>query len=111
MCHTAVRLDDPSVTRFKCMLNLVQEIAQKVVTWSKYPPRGTRGFGPMFSGHALGTAEADYAPQADENLRVIVQIESRQGVENVEEIAKVDGLDVLFIGASAIEPYSTGEEG
>lgn len=29
---------------------------------------------------------------------VVVQIESRSGVENVEEIAKVDGLDVLFIG-------------
>jgi 4-hydroxy-2-oxoheptanedioate aldolase len=68
------------------------------VSYSKYPPRGTRGFGPLFSAHAFGTPDNAYAPAADDSLLVIVQIESRVAVENVEEIARVDGIDLLFIG-------------
>ncbi|TXT13602.1 hypothetical protein VHUM_00969 [Vanrija humicola] len=80
MCHTA---DD----------------ARKIVSWNKYPPNGTRGFGPIYAPHAFGyAAEAEYGAAADDSLVVMVQIESRLGVENVEEIAKVDGLDVLLIG-------------
>jgi 4-hydroxy-2-oxoheptanedioate aldolase len=52
----------------------------------------------MFTSHSFQTADASYVQGADKNLLVIVQIESVQGVENVEEIAKVDGLDCLFIG-------------
>ncbi|ORY32263.1 Pyruvate/Phosphoenolpyruvate kinase-like domain-containing protein [Naematelia encephala] len=74
------------------------EDAQKIVKWNKYPPFGSRGYGPMFSPHSFLAPEAQYAQEADEHCLVIVQIESRQGVENVEEIAKVPGLDVLFIG-------------
>jgi 4-hydroxy-2-oxoheptanedioate aldolase len=54
----------------------------------------------MFTSHAFQTADASYIQGADKNLMVIVQIESVQGVENVEEIAKVDGIDCLFIGKS-----------
>lgn len=54
----------------------------------------------MFSAHSFNLTEPQYPAGADDNLLVIVQIESRQGVENVEEIAAVDGIDVLFIGAS-----------
>lgn len=72
--------------------------ARRIVRYSKYPPLGTRGYGPMFSGHAFGVPEAQYPGAADDTLLVIVQIESRQAVDNVEEIAKVPGIDVLFIG-------------
>ncbi|WWC58642.1 uncharacterized protein I303_101186 [Kwoniella dejecticola CBS 10117] len=72
--------------------------AQKIVSFSKYPPTGSRGYGPMFCPPIFGCKGSEYDAQADEKLLVIVQIESRQGIENVEEIAKVPGLDVLFIG-------------
>ena len=75
--------------------------ARKIVSWNKYPPKGTRGFGPMFSAHSFGVTEADYPSEADDNLLVIVQIESKDGVKNVEEIAAVEGIDVLFIGESS----------
>lgn len=52
----------------------------------------------MFTSHAFQTTDGDYISGADKNLLVIVQIESVKGVENVEEIAKVEGLDCLFIG-------------
>ena len=51
----------------------------------------------MFAAHSLPRG-TNYDEGADNALMVVVQIESRSGVENVEEIAKVDGLDVLFIG-------------
>ncbi|CRG86524.1 2,4-dihydroxyhept-2-ene-1,7-dioic acid aldolase [Talaromyces islandicus] len=77
-----------------------EEDAAKIVRYSKYPPRGTRGYGPMFAPHAMpGVAAGEqHDAHADDSLIVAVQIESRSGVENVEKIAAVDGLDVLLIG-------------
>ncbi|WWD17721.1 hypothetical protein CI109_102162 [Kwoniella shandongensis] len=74
------------------------EDARKIVSFSKYPPIGTRGYGPMFCPPVFNVKGSEYDAGADDNLLVIVQIESKQGVANVEEIAKVEGLDVLFIG-------------
>lgn len=73
------------------------EDAARVVKYCKYPPTGTRGYGPMFAAHSLQRG-VNYDDNANASLTVIVQIESTAGVENVEEIAKVPGLDVLFIG-------------
>ena len=52
----------------------------------------------MFSAHTFRIPDAVYPANADKQLLVIVQIESRQAVENVEDIASVPGIDVLFIG-------------
>lgn len=80
MCHTA-------------------EDAKRIVQYSKYPPLGSRGYGPMFSPHSLpGVTGAKYDDGADQSLMVMVQIESRSALENVEAIAKTDGVDVLLIG-------------
>ncbi|CAK7237859.1 hypothetical protein SBRCBS47491_010178 [Sporothrix bragantina] len=82
MCHTA-------------------EDAKKIVAFSKYPSQGgSRGYGPLFAIHAFPGVAAgdDYDKSADANLIVAVQIESRQGVENVDAIAAVPGLDALLIG-------------
>ncbi|WWC86385.1 uncharacterized protein L201_001261 [Kwoniella dendrophila CBS 6074] len=73
--------------------------AQKIVQYSKYPPTGSRGYGPMFCPPMFGCKASEYDSQADDKLLVFVQIESPQGISNVEEIAKVPGLDVLFIAA------------
>lgn len=54
----------------------------------------------MYSPHAFpGVAPGEqYDANANSSLLVVVQLESRSGVENVEKIAAVDGVDVLFIG-------------
>jgi 4-hydroxy-2-oxoheptanedioate aldolase len=55
----------------------------------------------MFAPHSmLGLVPGEYDTRADKGLLVIVQIESRSGVENAEKIANVDGVDVVFIGKS-----------
>jgi 4-hydroxy-2-oxoheptanedioate aldolase len=51
----------------------------------------------MFT-HGAGALGAAYATHANDRVQVLVQIESKQGVENVEAIAAVDGLDIVFIG-------------
>lgn len=77
-----------------------QDEARNIVSYTKYPPSGTRGYGPLFAPHAFPGVRpgAEYDQGADQALLVILQIESRDGVNNVEEIAKVDGVDVLLIG-------------
>ncbi|KIR68450.1 hypothetical protein I312_100468 [Cryptococcus bacillisporus CA1280] len=74
------------------------EIAKKVVSSSKYAARGTRGCGSPFTQMIFGVPEAQYEATCNDNLLVIVQIESAEGVKNVESIAAVDGVDVLFVG-------------
>jgi 4-hydroxy-2-oxoheptanedioate aldolase len=104
MCHSAVGFHRGTTLnthrRLDLMLTLSQEDARKIVRFCKYPPLGSRGYGPMYAAHALPkvTPGAQYDNNADKELLVMVQIESRSGVDNVEEIAKVEGLDVLLIG-------------
>jgi 2-keto-3-deoxy-L-rhamnonate aldolase RhmA len=71
--------------------------AQAVVSWAKYPPAGIRGFGlPRYELEPEGVG-ATLAKANDEQM-VIVQIESIAGLEEVEAIARVDGVDLLWIG-------------
>lgn len=64
----------------------------------RYPPRGYRGV-----GHVLGRASrwgrvGDYLKRADDEVCLLVQIESRKGMDNLEAIAAVEGVDGLFVG-------------
>lgn len=81
-----------------CLFSQVD--AANIVKYTKYPPQGTRGYGPMFAPHAFPTVNpgSDYDDHANAGVTVVVQIESKSGVENVEKIAAVEGIDMLFIG-------------
>ncbi|KAI5852689.1 HpcH/HpaI aldolase/citrate lyase family protein [Morchella snyderi] len=73
--------------------------ARTAVKYSKFPPRGIRGFGSPFPMGAFGiSSTVDYLEQANDNLVTIVQIETKEALENVDEIAAVDGIDVLYVG-------------
>ncbi|KAL0635767.1 hypothetical protein Q9L58_005300 [Maublancomyces gigas] len=73
--------------------------ARTAVKYSKFPPMGLRGFGSPFPMGAFGISSAvEYLEQANDSLLTIVQIETKEGLENVEEIAAVDGIDVLYVG-------------
>lgn len=78
------------------------EDARNLVSWSKFPPKGKRGFGSPFSMGAFdntgGLSGFDYMNAANDNLLTIVQIETKEAFDVVEEIAKIDGIDVLFVG-------------
>ncbi|KAG0649943.1 2-dehydro-3-deoxyrhamnonate aldolase [Hyphodiscus hymeniophilus] len=76
------------------------EDAKKLVLSAKFPPVGQRGFGspfPMERFHPdLGAG--DYLQQANEAILTMVQIETKEAVDNVDAIAAVPGIDVLFVG-------------
>jgi len=78
------------------------EQAQAIVNASKYPskeyPDGCRGTGAMVANLNFAQNGREYYSTANLNVTVIIQIESRKGLENCEEIAKVEGIDMLFIG-------------
>jgi len=72
--------------------------AKQIVARSKFAPRGVRGCGSPFTHQIFGVKEGEYEVQCNDNLLVIVQIESTEGAQNVSEIAAVPGVDVLFVG-------------
>lgn len=74
--------------------------ARELVASAKFPPTGKRGFGSPFPQASFKgvSSSAEYLQQANDALLTIVQIETKEALANVEEIAAVDGIDVLFIG-------------
>ncbi|EIM87667.1 Phosphoenolpyruvate/pyruvate domain-containing protein [Stereum hirsutum FP-91666 SS1] len=74
--------------------------AREIVSESRFPPLGIRGFGNPLTHTVWKTTPAEYIPAANEDggVFVVAQIETKEGVQNLEEIAAVDGLDVLLIG-------------
>ncbi len=71
--------------------------AEQVVTYAKYPPRGERGVG-IARAHRYGARFEEYLAQANDSLLTVIQIEHKDAVENVRELADVEGVDALFIG-------------
>ncbi|TPK90899.1 HpcH/HpaI aldolase/citrate lyase family protein [Mesorhizobium sp. B2-4-12] len=71
--------------------------AAMAVKASRYPPLGERGVGP---GRAAGYGYRipEYLAGANERIVVAVQVETSEGLTNIEAIATVDGVDMIFIG-------------
>jgi hypothetical protein len=87
-----------------------RELAEQAVKSCKYPPLGIRGFGPSLAAPRWDFVGQPYPEFANENVMVIPIIEQKQAVENIDAIASVPGIDVLFIGASDLS-YSLGVGG
>jgi 2-dehydro-3-deoxyglucarate aldolase len=93
------RLLDLGVYNFLMPFIESAEQAQAAVAATRYPPRGIRGIAVAQRSNRYGYCP-DYFERIDDNIAVLVQIESRAGVEAVDAIARVDGVDALFIGPS-----------
>jgi 2-keto-3-deoxy-L-rhamnonate aldolase RhmA len=87
-----------------------RELAEQAVKSCKYPPQGIRGFGAAMAASRWGMSGSDYAKFADENVLVVVIIEQKQAIDNIEQIASVPGVDVLFIGVNDLS-FSLGVGG
>lgn len=64
----------------------------------RFAPDGLRGIATSTRAAQLGLDFDTYFPEADDNVLTVVQIETPEALENVEAIAAVDGVDVLFVG-------------
>jgi 4-hydroxy-2-oxoheptanedioate aldolase len=75
------------------------EEARAAVAATRYPPTGVRGVSALTRASRFGRVK-DYAELAHTELCVLVQVESRHALEQIEQIAYVDGVDGIFIGPS-----------
>lgn len=80
---------------FPCIENA--EEAQQAVSYTRYPPLGVRGVSGSSRAASYGL-NPNYLRTANEEICVIVQIETVEGLRNLESIAAVDGVDAVFVG-------------
>jgi len=71
--------------------------ARRAVAAVRYPPRGVRGVSTNSRANRFGRV-TDYFKRAEDEICLILQMESRSALAQVEQIAAIDGVDGLFIG-------------
>ena len=81
--------------------------ARAAVNAMRYPPHGIRGVAKFNRGAGFGGDFEDYYLHAHERLVSVIQIETPEAVANIDEIAAVDGVDVLFVGPTDLS-YNMG---
>jgi 4-hydroxy-2-oxoheptanedioate aldolase len=72
--------------------------AEAAVGAAKYPPAGIRSVGGSLHALNFGTEAANYYARANEEVLVVLQIESARAVENADDLLSVPGIDAIFIG-------------
>lgn len=107
-CPVLVRLSSHDPTQIKRVLDAgvtgiiapmvnTAEEAEAVVSAATYPPKGTRGVG-LARAQDYGVGFPEYMKRMERELVCIMQVEHIDGVDNIEEILAVDGVDGFFIG-------------
>lgn len=107
--HAIVRLVEGNQALIKQYLDLgaqtllipmVETAAQThdLVRFMRYPPAGVRGVGTALARAAAWNMNPNYLKEAEQELCLIIQIESVAGLDNLDEILKVEGVDAVFIG-------------
>ena len=72
--------------------------AEAAVRAAKYPPAGIRGIAGSHRAGGYGRHAAEYWKRANDEILVILQVETRAAVDEIDQIVKVPGVDVIFIG-------------
>ncbi|MEM7197661.1 MAG: aldolase/citrate lyase family protein [Pseudomonadota bacterium] len=71
--------------------------AEEFVSATHYPPRGERSFGPI---RGLIYGGSDYSDHANDTVVRFAMIETKGGLDNLDDIVRIDGLDAVYIGPS-----------
>ncbi len=109
--HPVVRVVQGETALIKQMLDIgaqtllvpmvdTAEQARHLVAATRYPPEGIRGVGAGAARASRWGARADYVDQANQEVCLLVQVESVTGLDNLEAICAVPGVDGVFIGPS-----------
>jgi 4-hydroxy-2-oxoheptanedioate aldolase len=69
--------------------------AANAVAACRYPPRGIRSYGPIRAAHVLGSESPS---DLDEGVICMVMVETREGLDSVEQIAATPGIDGIYVG-------------
>lgn len=109
--HPIVRPPWPDAVRIKQILDLgaqtilapmveTGEQAADVVAATRYPPQGIRGVGSALARASGFNRMPEYLQTANDEICVLIQIETPKGVENLDAILATEGVDGVFIGPS-----------
>lgn len=109
--HPIVRPPWPDAVRIKQILDLgaqtilapmveTGEQAADVVAATRYPPQGIRGVGSALARASGFNRMPEYLQTANDEICVLIQIETPKGVENLDDILATEGVDGVFIGPS-----------
>ena len=74
-----------------------EEEAQRAVMSTRYPPQGFRGFAGQARASRYGRIKG-YHAAANAEICLLLQVETKRGLENLERIARVEGVDGVFVG-------------
>ena len=78
-----------------------REDTERAVAAALYPPQGRRGLaGVRAGGFGIRESVSDYAATANDEMLVIVQIETVEALGNLDSILSVPGIDIVFFGAT-----------
>ncbi len=109
--HPVVRVKDDNRAEIKQMLDIGAQTllvpmiesadqAREVVKSMLYPPDGVRGVGAALARASRYGGEADYLATANDQVCLLLQVESRAGLDALDDILAVKGVDGVFIGPS-----------
>ena len=119
--HAVVRPVDANVALIKQLLDIgaqsllvpmieTAQQARDVVGATHYPPAGVRGVGSAIARASRWNQHTNYLHEADDHICVLLQVESRRGIDNLDEIAAVDGVNGVFFGPADLSA-SMGHRG
>ncbi|WP_457577657.1 4-hydroxy-2-oxoheptanedioate aldolase [Desulfomarina sp.] len=74
------------------------EQAKAMVAACRYPPRGVRGVGTALARAADWNRTTDYLQRADDEICLLLQVESQKGLDALDDILAIEGVDGVFIG-------------
>src|SRR5207247_2379515 len=71
--------------------------AQQVVAATRFPPQGTRSFGPLRAGRYTFDSQ-DYFERANDNILTVLILETKEAVDSLDALAALPGVDGLYVG-------------
>ena len=92
------------------MVDTVEQ-AKAAIAAAKYPPVGDRSVGGGLHAINFDAAAGDYYEQANDNILVVLQTESPEGVENAPEIYSLPGVDAIFVGPNDLRFQMREDDG
>lgn len=103
-----MRLLDAGAHGIICPMINTRAECEAFVGACRYPPLGYRSLGPTRANLVMG---ADYAKFANNHILTMAMVETKEAVENVDAIASVPGLDMIFVGSGDLRLSLTGTFG
>ena len=92
------------------MVDTVEQ-AKVAIAAAKYPPEGNRSLGGALHALNFDTNAGDYFKNANDNVLVVLQTESPEGVDNAEAIYSLPGVDAIFVGPNDLTAQMRAPDG